>query len=298
MRRLLQFLGGLGPSARFHLLMAGAAVFASSLFIGACLGGSIRVAGFPTELGGIALIACMLVPLPAYWQQKGNIEKRDAALTIVWALLLSLLLPLPFLVVGRLHLPLQDASLAAFDHMVGFSTPAVMAWASHSRIGVALNFSYMLLQPFMVLAVLVPALAGKPEAKVFLLANLVGLVIAGSLFMFLPAVGPWFPHRWVADALQQECERDLMHLRAPAVYLYSFSIQEAGIVCFPSCHVFWAVISASAVWGIRWMRIPVALLCAMIILSTLTTGWHYLADVLAGLALSAGSIVAARRLAR
>jgi membrane-associated phospholipid phosphatase len=208
------------------------------------------------------------------------------------------LLPLPFLVVGRLNLPLQDPALAAFDHMVGFSTPAVMAWASHSSIGAALNFSYMLLQPFMVLALLVPALAGKAEAKILLLANLVGLIVAGGLFMFLPAVGPWYPHKWVADALQLECENDLMRLRAPAVYLYSFSIQEAGIVCFPSCHVFWSVLSASAFWGFRWLRIPAALLCAMIVLSTLTTGWHYLADVLAGLALSAASIAAARRLAR
>jgi len=38
-------------------------------------------------------------------------------------------------------------------------------------------------------------------------------------------------------------------------------------------------------------------LCGMIILSTMTTGWHYLVDVLAGLVVSAFSLAAARRLA-
>jgi membrane-associated phospholipid phosphatase len=44
----------------------------------------------------------------------------------------------------------------------------------------------------------------------------------------------------------------------------------------------------------RPIRIPVALLAGMIILSTLTTGWHYFSDVLAGIAVAAISMVIAK----
>jgi len=257
----------------------------------------MRVAGLPVDAAGIVLIGCMLAPLPSYWHQKGEFDKRDAALTIPWAFLLSFLLPLPFLVVARFGFPLQDPLLARLDHLVGFSTPAVMEWASHLRFGAVFDYAYMLLQPFMALAILVPALAGKKEAKEFLLANMVALTIAGGLFMLLPAVGPWYPHQFAPNALQQECQNGLLRLRQPGVFVYSFAVQEAGIVCFPSCHVIWSVLAAAALWGFRWLRVPVALLCGMIILSTMTTGWHYLVDVLAGLAVSAFSLAAARRLA-
>jgi len=126
---------------------------------------------------------------------------------------------------------------------------------------------------------------------------MVALTIAGGLFMLLPAVGPWYPHQFAPNALQQECQNGLLRLRSPGVFDYSFAVQEAGIVCFPSCHVIWSVLAAAALWGFRWLRVPVALLCGMIILSTMTTGWHYLVDVLAGLVVSAFSLAAARRLA-
>jgi membrane-associated phospholipid phosphatase len=42
------------------------------------------------------------------------------------------------------------------------------------------------------------------------------------------------------------------------------------------------------------LRIPVAVFSAMIILSTLTTGWHYFIDVLGGLVLATASLAFAK----
>jgi membrane-associated phospholipid phosphatase len=67
-----------------------------------------------------------------------------------------------------------------------------------------------------------------------------------------------------------------------------------GMICFPSFHVIWAILCVAALWGYRFLRIPVALLAAMIILSTVTTGWHYFIDVLGGVVIAALSLSAAR----
>jgi membrane-associated phospholipid phosphatase len=74
--------------------------------------------------------------------------------------------------------------------------------------------------------------------------------------------------------------------------------QEAGIVCFPSFHVVWAIFFAASLWGFRRLRIPVAVVSAIVILSTMTTGWHYFVDVVGGVLLAIVSLVAAKRLLR
>ena len=68
------------------------------------------------------------------------------------------------------------------------------------------------------------------------------------------------------------------------------------MVCFPSFHVAWAIFFVAALWGFRWLRIPAVIVSAMVILSTMTTGWHYFVDVLGGIVLAVISIVFAKRL--
>jgi hypothetical protein len=52
-----------------------------------------------------------------------------------------------------------------------------------------------------------------------------------------------------------------------------------GIVCFPSFHVIWAVLSGWSLWSIKPLRILGAELASLVVV---TTGWHYVCDVLAG----------------
>ena len=85
-----------------------------------------------------------------------------------------------------------------------------------------------------------------------------------------------------------------MTLRLPGAYV--FGSTAVGVVCFPPFHVVWAIFSAATLWGFRWLRIPLVLLSGMIILSTMTTGWHYFADVLGGILLAVISIVLAKGL--
>jgi membrane-associated phospholipid phosphatase len=97
--------------------------------------------------------------------------------------------------------------------------------------------------------------------------------------IFLPAVGPWVGWHFTPDKLQQSCEATILALRHGSLFVKdSFG----GIVCLPSFHVFWAVVSAYALYPFRFLRYPAMLTAVLISISTMTTGWHYGVDVIAG----------------
>lgn len=226
-------------------------------------------------------------PLPLYWHQKGRIDRRDAALVIPWCLLIWFLGPVPMLVASRLNLPLRDDSFFAFDRLFGFDGHAIVLWAGHNALGAILNKTYGWLYTYLEIAVVIPALLGRRESVRFLLANTMALVIGIVMLGLLPAIGPWIPGHWPVAGYQIAEQKQIMALRTDRVYMFSLFLDGAGIIAFPSFHVIWAVFSASALWGFRWLRIPLAIFSTMIVLSTLTTGWHYLADVVAGLVVAA-----------
>jgi membrane-associated phospholipid phosphatase len=96
--------------------------------------------------------------------------------------------------------------------------------------------------------------------------------------------------------IQQGIQEQMFALRSANTFSFSILNDNFGIVSFPSFHTVWAIFAASALWGFRYLRVPLVLLSTSIVLSTLTTGWHYLVDVLAGIVLAALSLVAAQAL--
>jgi membrane-associated phospholipid phosphatase len=60
-------------------------------------------------------------------------------------------------------------------------------------------------------------------------------------------------------------------------------------VCFPSFHAAWAVLAALALWSVKPLRVPAVVLASLIVISTVTTGWHYAVDTLAGVSLAIGA---------
>ena len=288
--RGLAFVGG------FHLRMA---LAISTLLVISLAGCAITGIKLP-DLGAWALVfvvlSAMLLPLPAYWYEKDRADLLDSALTVLWALLIRMIIPILVQVGARLRMPLQDSFFGRADEHLGVSVPAIMAWANHHWLGSALNRSYAWVVILLPLSVLLPVLAGKLKyAKEFLVANLISFAIGIPLFALLPAIGPWqYFHFPPSQAQSAFCELPLLAMRLPGAYV--LGSQEAGVVCFPSFHVAWAIFFAAALWGFRWLRIPVALVSGMVILSTMTTGWHYFVDVLGGILLAIISIVLAKRL--
>lgn len=246
----------------------------------------------------LGLVFAMFAPLPAYWHQKGHIAKRDAALTIPACLLIVFFVPVPFLIGARLHLPLRDAVFTHMDYALGIHGSVIIEWAARHRLGHFINYTYYLLLYYMYVAILVPSLLGKSEARRFLLANVIALVLGIVCFTFFPAIGPWYGEHFPATIAQQAIQDRLLAVRDSTTYSFSLLSDGVGIVAFPSFHTIWAIFAASALWGFRYLRIPLVLFSTLIIVSTMTTGWHYFVDVVAGLIVAVLSLQVAERMVR
>lgn len=281
----------------FHAWMAGSLlVLLATDWIG-CRRTQVRVPHIGASVVAAVLLAAIWQALPLYWHRKGRFALRDASLTLLWAALAWIMLPYPVDIAARLGraFPLRDSLLASLDAHLGFNVAAVAHWAAQHWLGRAINESYALLTPMIVLGFLVPGLTGKARAvKRLLAANLVAFAVGVPVFAMVPAVGPWYGEHFAPNPVQTVCEADLLRMRETAPYEH----RPAGVVCFPSFHVMWAVLSAEALACFRWLRWPAWILAALIVVSTMTTGWHYFCDVLGGFALAAVAITAAHRLVR
>ncbi|MGA9463521.1 MAG: phosphatase PAP2 family protein [Terracidiphilus sp.] len=245
----------------------------------------VVVPGLAGILTAFILVVAGVQVLPAYWHSKGRKELRDAALTLPWLALFVVLLPYPIDIATKLgsHLPLQDASFARIDTWLGINVPSIAHWASANPIGLWVTKSYGALVPLMYLSLFLPALTGETErAQQFVTANFLMVLVGIPILAFLPAVGPWYGFHTAAYPAEIQAQSDLFSLRQSGqfgLYIHHY----AAVVCFPSGHVMGAIFAAYSLWIYRYIRIPLVLLSASIILSTMTTGWHYFFDVLGGL---------------
>ncbi|MGC2163720.1 MAG: phosphatase PAP2 family protein [Silvibacterium sp.] len=241
----------------------------------------------------VIFMACILLTLLfLYWDDKKRSPRLDSILVIPWVLLLIPLLAFPMLIAARLRMPLQDAHFARIDHLLGVNVLVIKIWASHHWLGKLINKTYPLLLLLLWAASLMPALTGNLDrAREFVVANLVAIAVGIPLFGLLPAVGPWSIYHFAPSAAQAYCQAQLFTLRLPGPYLF---LGAPGVVCFPSFHVIWAIVCAFVLWDFRLLRIPVTMLSFMIILATMTTGWHYFSDVLGGVVVAGIAIAIAK----
>lgn len=180
---------------------------------------------------------------------------------------------------ARSHRPLADHWLAACDNWLGF--PTIYFKSVHSGI---LEFAYKLMPAECVAVLLILSLTGRREQlRKFITQTFLAALITVVAFIFFPAEGP-FTSAFSPTAGQSLYLEHLHALRAGTMSSVSLS-QVQGLVTFPSFHTMWAFIMATALADTRW-KIPGMVLSILIIIATLTTGWHYTTDVLAALAAS------------
>jgi membrane-associated phospholipid phosphatase len=277
------------PFVRVHVALALCCTVLFAFWLIASPPGAMRSA--EGMLIAIPVLLAILQLPAACWHQRGSAERRDAALMLPWALVLSILMAEMARTASTFHLPLRDAQWQRLDARLGISVPAMMAWAAnHPLLHSLLTHAYASSQILLLAAVFLPALAGKRDAaERFFLANAVGFVVALPIVVLFPAMGPWVGWHFAPDAMQSACETSILALRQGALGGNLFG----GTICLPSFHTFWAVTSAHALWPFRPLRYPAILLAALILISTMTTGWHYGVDVIAGFLLAAAATVIA-----
>jgi uncharacterized membrane protein len=273
-----------GPSASVHLALGACSIIMLVFCIVAAPNGAWQFA-LPEIETALLLVVPLLIPAALYHERK-MWARRDSALMIPWTLVIALLVTQVAPSATTHAFPLHDQLWRRVDEHLWVSIPKIMAFAArHPFLNWLSNFSYKwFLHPLTLCAIFLPALSGKKEAaQRFVLANALGFVLALPCMLFLPAVGPWIGWHFSPTSLQQACQASIEALRGGSI---SRDDSFGGIICFPSFHVFWALVSAHALQSFRFVRYPALIVAVLITLSTMTTGWHYGVDVIGGVLLA------------
>lgn len=236
----------------------------------------------PLMLTAALLTVPLLLPAVLLHDRK-RFNQRDAALMLPWTLVIAMLIVQAAPTTATFAYPLRDDLWRNLDSHLGINVPAIIAFAGrHPLVNSVLFNSYAFaLHPLVLCAILLPALLGRREAaQRFVLSNAFSFVLALPLMIFLPAVGPWVGWGFPPDKLQRACEATIHALRHGSLDIHD---NFGGIVCLPSFHTFWAIVSAQALYSFRYLRYPAILIAGLITISTVTTGWHYGVDVIAGI---------------
>lgn len=258
-----------------------------------------RIEGFSLELGprSIAVLlglvggnlALMLVArrVPRYAQ----FEVPCHCLAQFSACAIAALLA-QFPAVG-LELPLVDGTLARLDTALGLEWTSQYAWAvAHPTIYGVMDFVYELLLPQIPVVCFIVGYADPDRLRVFTLANALGLTATLALFALFPAAST-FTRAGVTQIADFAVQFDAVREHGLRVL---DPMRLTGLISFPSYHALLAVLVACAFWRLPKL-FPVALsLEAAIIAFSPLIGGHYIADILAGIALGLVSFYAAARI--
>jgi hypothetical protein len=196
--------------------------------------------------------------------------------------------------------PMIDASLAAFDHALGFDWIAYMKWFDRHPFVARLAahaYNSIFAQPFVVIVVLV--LVRQTERVYGLIAMMVlALTVTSVAAVFLPALGayPFFQltpadHPHISMPLHGAWVAPIEWLRE-AAFKSPMPPIDSGLISFPSYHSATAVLYIWAAWRtpvFKWVML--ALNIAMLPATPLH-GSHYFVDVIAGIAVAAITIAA------
>lgn len=204
----------------------------------------------------------------------------------------ALVTPLCCAMLATTNAPLADAALAHADALFfGFDRRTFTAAILSSRwLTDVMRFAYgsIFFQPFLLLVLL--NVSGRDDrARRFLGAWFVALVVTTAIFPFAPAISnPPYEMGWV---------KSLLRIRSGELRVFDADAL-TGMIAFPSFHAAAAVLLA---WGYRafgLIGVPMVILNALMIVSAIPGGGHYLVDLIAGAIVAAAAIPAGRWLTR
>ena len=135
--------------------------------------------------------------------------------------------------------------------------------------------------------------------RVYTLAFLLATLGSIAISALLPAVGAWpYYELTAADSVHVlptvSTSWPVFHGLRDGTWRALIAVGAEGIITFPSLHAALAVIVAAALWPLVRLRWVFVALNAAMLIATPIDGSHYFVDVLAGVALAAVCMIAAR----
>lgn len=199
-----------------------------------------------------------------------------------------------------LAFPLRDAEFAAIDQAMGFDWLSHLTWLSHHPMTsqlLVLAYGTCTVQ-LAVVVVLLSLIKQFEHLKEFLFLFVVTALIVSVISTLLPAEGAYIFHQ-PADALRIMGDKtpgithleQVRALRDGAMQIVDLDRAE-GLATFPSFHAIFAILLAWATRARRHVFIPFAIWNALVCISAVAVGGHYLIDVIAGAAIAFAAIYA------
>ena len=281
----------------FHLTMTAAtlAILAATLY---GLHARQVVVGVRQFFPILGVLAFLLAGAAFYGWRRAD-KLYNVFLMTFWAALFSNLHLLPMCVAARSDVEMRDGVLAGFDRALGVEVPDILrALEGMPVLRGSLSFCYGTLILLMTLAVILPPLLDRMSAaKEYAIGCVAAAVLGILIFNSFQAVGPWAYYDYPPTAEQANYTRVFGEHKDAGWYAFDAGYRD-GLITFPSFHAILAALAAVALWPVRHLRWPAAALGALIVVSTVTTGWHYVGDVLAGLAVVVVSVAVAKAYTR
>ncbi len=210
-------------------------------------------------------------------------------------------------VANALDWPLQDHALLLIDRAMGLNPEPIAAFVNdHRWLAKCLETGYGFIKwPLLGVPIILAMTLRLIRLQQFVLALNIALAVTIVISVFVPAIGTFyglnlspaenFPA--LNSSVYAAQLRDILSLRDGSLrQLELFRL--AGIVSFPSFHAASAVLYMWALWPVWGFRSAAIAINGLMIAATPVVGAHYVIDVIAGVALAAGSILLTKHLFR
>lgn len=272
-------------AAPFYAVILGATLFLAA----AVSSGLFGYEHEPLDAAAAGLIGLALIGMAWRWLNApvlGNIAESVALFSAI-----AILAPLCAVALARSHFPLADNFLASVDRHLffGFDRNAYLATVSKwPRFMAVMRFAYnsLAIQPY-VLLVLLFRTNRETRGWTFMSAWYGALLVTLAVFPFAPAVSSQKdPMHWAVILLHAR-SGELHSLGAEAL---------TGIVAFPSFHAAAAILLGWGFASFRYLGPPLIVLNAVMFVSAIVGGGHYLVDLAAGALVAVASIAIANRI--
>lgn len=278
---------------RFHAVMTVIVLLLSGFSLYGAYAWQITVA--PGQLVARGVLLLVLLAGAAFYKWRCLPRAVNLIMMTFWGVLVTNLYLIPEHIAARSHVEGNDALLARIDAALGIEVPDVLRLVEAVPVvGQILNVAYAMLIFMVMLAVIVPPMCNRMDkAKEYTIAALAAAVICIPLLAVFQAVGPWSVYHFDPSTDQVGYVRTMETLKSGVPFVLDLGNHD-GLITFPSFHAVLAVLTGVALWPIRYLRWPSTALSVLIVLSTVSTGWHYITDVLGGLVIAAIALAVAR----
>ena len=243
--------------------------------------------GFAVKgIGGVAAAVVSLIAAAVYF-------RREPRFLLCTTVLLQIVLFSAFFAMltylaAMTAVPMVDNRLAAWDAALGFNLLGLLAWTGqHPIVSAILDTTYNTMLPQTAAVIVILGFANdRVPLKLFMLRMMLAGLITFVFFVAMPAEGTPNQYGLTPTPLQADFLEHLHALRNGTLRHFDFARVE-GFIAFPSYHAIWAILIVVALWRRSGVREFFVALNAVVLVSTVTTGGHYLCDILGGAVIAA-----------